>query len=297
MIWNKPWNLAEGFAIGAGVICVGLMLELSVGPMNWDAFAWPTNIISLSVLLGVVTLIHLLRKHVYAFRFLSTYAAAIPTLCYAVALTIIMGLTRQTAEGSWINNMLTFWPFILIYVVITIVLGTTILRRMSHLKGWRDIPFLLNHIGLFIALTTATLGNPDMQKLKMIVGVGETEWRAIDAEGMVKEPPLAIQLNEFIMEVYDDGSPKRFASDVEIYTKSENKYHGIIDVNKPMKVEGWKIYQYGYDTAMGKNSEYSVFELVSDPWLPAAYTGIWMMVAGAVCMLIMGSRASERKKP
>ena len=295
MIWSKPWKLAEGFAIGAGVIGVGLMLELSVGKINWEAFSWPANFIVLCMLIAIIVVVHLTRGRVYAFRFLSTYAAAIPTLCYAVVLTMVMGLTRQTVNGTWINDMLTFWPFVLIYVLLTIVLGTTILRRISHLKGWRDIPFLLNHLGLFIALITATLGNPDMQRLKMIVGVGETEWRAINIDDMIVEPPIAIHLNEFIMEEYDDGSPKRFASDVEIFTKSENKYHGIIDVNKPMKVEGWKIYQYGYDTAMGKDSEYSVFELVSDPWLAAVYIGIWMMVAGAICMLVIGGRASERK--
>ena len=295
-MWSKPWNLSEGFVVGAGVIAVGLMLELSVGSMDWNAFAWPANIIALCVLLALIIVFHLTHKRVYAFRFLSTYAAAIPTLCYVVALTMVMGLTRQTVNGTWINDMLTFWPFVLIYVLLTVVLGVTILRRIRHLKGWRDIPFLLNHMGLFIALTAATLGNPDMKRLRMIVGVGETEWRAINNNNIVEEPPLAIHLNEFIMEEYDDGSPKRFASDVEIYTKSKNKFHGIIDVNKPMKVEGWKIYQYGYDNAMGKYSEYSVLEMVNDPWLPVVYAGIWMMVAGALCMLIMGSRASERKE-
>ena len=133
MIWNKPWNLAEGFAIGAGVVGVGLMLELSVGPVNWESFAWPANFIVLCGLLAIVTVIHLTRKRVYAFRFLSTYAAAIPTLCYAVALTMVMGLTRQTVNGSWMNDMLTFWPFVLIYVLLTIILGVTILRRICRL--------------------------------------------------------------------------------------------------------------------------------------------------------------------
>ena len=42
---------------------------------------------------------------------------------------------------------------------------------MVNLK--RDIPFLLNHLGLFLAMTTATLGNADMQLLKMITVKGE----------------------------------------------------------------------------------------------------------------------------
>ena len=173
MTWNKPWKLAEGFAIGAGVIGAGLMLELSVGPVNWDAFAWPANMIAVCVLMILIMLIHFTSKWVYAFRFLSTYAAAIPTLCYAVVLTIVMGLTRQKMNGTWINDMLTFWPFVLIYVLMVVILGLTILRRLIHLRSWRSIPFLLNHVGLFIAITTATLGNPDIQRMKMIVGVGD----------------------------------------------------------------------------------------------------------------------------
>lgn len=55
------------------------------------------------MLAGFVAMIigmHLLRSRVYAFRFLSTYPAAIPAMCYAVMLTIVMGLTRQTANGQ-----------------------------------------------------------------------------------------------------------------------------------------------------------------------------------------------------
>ena len=42
-MWTKPWNMKEGFLIGGGLIFAGLMLELSVGPVAWDAFAWPAN--------------------------------------------------------------------------------------------------------------------------------------------------------------------------------------------------------------------------------------------------------------
>lgn len=48
-----------------------------------------------------------------------------------------------------------------------------------------------------------------------------------------------------------------------------------------MKVDGWKIYQYSYDTRMGKDNEISIFQLVKDPWLPLVYAGIFMMLAGA----------------
>ena len=283
--------MKEGFLIGGGLICAGLMLELSVGSVVWEAFAWPANGIVLAGFLAIIAIIFLLRKRVYACRFIGTYQAAIPTLVYAVVLTIIMGLMRQTTNGTWLNNMLTFWPFVLIYVYMAVILGVVILRRTLLFSSWRrDVPFLLNHLGLFLAMTTATLGNADMQRLKMITAVGESEWRALTQEGAVREMPLAIELKQFIMETYDDGSPKRFASEIQILTKSGKKIQTTVDVNKPVEVDGWKIYQYGYDTRMGVKSQISILELVSDPWLPLVYTGIYMMLAGAVCMFILGGR-------
>ena len=283
--------MKEGFLIGGGLICAGLMLELSVGPVVWEAFAWPANGVVLAGFLAIIAALFLLRNKIYACRFIGTYQAAIPTLIFAVVLTIIMGLTRQTANGTWLNNMLAFWPFVLIYVYIAVILGQIILRRMLHFSSWlRDVPFLLNHLGLFLAMTTATLGNADMQRLKMITTVGESEWRALTQEGAVREMPLAIELKQFIMETYDDGSPKRFASEIQILTKSGKNIQTTVDVNKPVEVDGWKIYQYGYDTRMGANSQISILELVSDPWLPLVYTGIYMMLGGAVCMFVMGGR-------
>ena len=292
-MWNKPWTMKEGFLIGGGLIVAGLALELSVGPVVWDAFSWPANGIVMAGFLLLIAGLFLLRKKIYAFRFVSTYQAAIPAMVYAVILTIIMGMTRQQIGGTWFNDMLSFWPFVLIYVYIALILGVIILHRLfnfqlSIVNLKKDVPFLLNHVGLFLALTTATLGNADMQRVKMITTVGESEWRALDNNGAIKEMPLAIELKKFIMETYDDGSPKRFASEIQILTKSGKNIETVVDVNKPYEVDGWKIYQYGYDTQMGAQSQISILELVSDPWLPLVYTGIYMMLAGAVCLFVFG---------
>lgn len=300
-MWTKPWTMKEGFLIGGGLIFAGLMLQLSVGPVVWEAFAWPTNGIVLAGFLAIIIGMFLLRKRVYAFRFIGTYQAAIPTLMYAVAMTIIMGLTRQRAggvspemavDGTWLNNMLTFWPFVLVYVYMAVILGMVVLQSLLTI---RRSPFtihysLLSHLGLFLTMTAATLGNADMQRLKMITGIGQPEWRALTQEGAIREMPMAIELRQFIMETYDDGSPKRFASKIQILTESGKKIETTVDVNKPVEVEGWKIYQYGYDTQMGAMSQTSILEFVRDPWLPLVYTGIYMMLGGAVCMFVFGGR-------
>lgn len=179
----------------------GLALELSVSPVAWDSFAWPVNGFVLAGFLGLILGLFLLRKKVRAFRFIGTYQAAIPALAYVVLLTIVMGLTRQEANGTWLNSMLTFWPFVLVYVYMTVIFGVVSLRRFCKLRynhGIRDIAFLLNHFGLFLAVTTATLGSADIQRLKMMTVVGEPEWRAMAPRGTVREMPFAVELKKYI---------------------------------------------------------------------------------------------------
>jgi hypothetical protein len=118
-MWNKPWNMKEGFVIGAGLIVAGLLLELTVGPVVWDAFAWPANGLVLVGFVAMIVAMHLLRRRVYAFRFLSTYHAAIPAMCYAVVLTIIMGRPFLASPAknslaircsSWFSRKLSICP-------------------------------------------------------------------------------------------------------------------------------------------------------------------------------------------
>ena len=293
-MWNKPWKMKEGFAIGIGLIAVGVVLQLTVGPVAWGAFAWPTNGVVMAAFVAVIALTYILRKRVYIFKFLGTNYAAIPAMALAVVLTVVMGLTIQSPGGNWFSNMLSFWPFVLVYMLIALILGQVIINRTMHFKWKCDIPFMLNHLGLFLAMTTATLGNADVQRLRMIATEGQPEWRAVADNGMVKTMPMSIELKKFIMETYDDGSPKRYASVLKIAEKQGDAFEATIDVNKPIVVDGWKIYQYGYDTSMGAESKISILELVSDPWLPLVYAGIFMMLGGAVCMFVFGRREGEK---
>ena len=289
----------EGFLFGGGLIFVGLMLELCVGPVVWKTLAWPVNGIILAGFLLMIAVVFLLRERVSFFRFIGTYQSAIPTLAYAVILTMIMGMTRQTKEGMWLNNMLTFWPFVLIYVYLALILGVVILKQINAaVANFSTLrPSLLLHSGLFLVMTTATLGNADMLRLKMITVVGEPEWRAQTPEGTLREVPLEIELKQFMMETYDNGTPKRFASAIQIQTQSGKTIQAVVEVNKPFEVDGWKIYQYSYDTRLGAKSQMAVLELVSDPWQPLVYTGIYMMLAGALLLLTYTRWSYKRLLP
>lgn len=85
--------------------------------------------------------------------------------------------------------------------------------------------------------------------------------------------------------------PKEFRSTVEVYTKSGKVKNGVIKVNHPMTIGGWKIYQHSYDSARGRDSVWSMFELVYDPWIIPAYAGMIMMLLGAVTLFWKGGKS------
>lgn len=412
-MWQKPWGYKEGFTISAGLFLTGIILQITLGKTDLELLSWPVNLIAGMIYILLLTGIYLFGRKSHVVKWLCGYQAAITAMIAVVIVTVIMGLTRQVNAniqvqgiGSWtgFSQMLSSWPFTLLLTWFITVLGMTILRRLSHFK-WRDLPFHLNHIGLFLALTGAILGNADMKRLKMTTTTGKAEWRAFDEQNQMVELPLAIELHDFTIDEYppklmlidnesgqalpagkpenllvEDGvskgrlgeweisieqqipmaasvatadtvkfvefhsigattalyvkvrnlntreetegwvscgsfmfpykairlseatslimperEPRRFASDITVYTQSGEKQAATIEVNEPMKVEGWKIYQLSYDETKGRWSEISVFELVSDPWLPIVYTGIWMMIAGAICMFTIAQQRKEDK--
>ncbi|MCR5851453.1 MAG: cytochrome c biogenesis protein ResB [Bacteroidaceae bacterium] len=285
---RKSWGLTEGSLVCCGWIAVGMLLQLLTGPIRWDMLAWPVNAVILSALLFGIVLIHLCRSRFRLFRWMATLQAGIPAMVTCAMMTILLGVTRQVPSGHvpadpiGITAMLSFWPFVLSYVWLMLLVGMVCMTRLFR-PAWRNIPFLLNHLGIFIALVAGTLGNADMQSLRMMVQEGKTEWRAVDARHRAHQLPISIELHDFAIE----ESPKlSFLSDVTVHTKSGFTMRDTIRVNKPMSVHGWKIYQYSYDESKGSMSDISVFELVRDPWLPYVYLGIFMMLAGALTMFV-----------
>ena len=288
-MFKKPWRIAEGFIFGGLLAVAGLLLQIVRGPVNWAALAKPANIILLLVFIAVLLTVHFLKKKIGFFAWMASSAAAVPAIAWALILTIAMGLIAQVPERGWIGNMVSFWPFVLVYIWLTSVVGLVALNHLGRVtRSWREVSATLNHLGLFVVLVCATLGSADKQTLEMTLTEGGVESVGVREDGKEVETGLQVALNDFIMETYPNGMPKRFASDVVVRSRSGKVIPGVIDVNKPMKVDGWKMYQYDYDEKAGVESKTSVLQLVKDPWLPSVFAGIFMMLAGAFIMMIVG---------
>ncbi len=295
-IFKKPWKLTGGFLFGGALALIGFIIQIIAGPVDWGLAAFPVNIVLVVALLAFVATAFLLRERSGFFGWLGSPAAAVPAIACALLLTIVMGLTAQIPERGWLGSMTTFWPFLLCYVWLTVVVGLVAFDRLAGLgKNWRGIASALLHLGFFVTLVCASLGSVDKKDLEMTLHEGETVSVASDEAGNTYDTGLSVRLDDFTMEVYPSGMPKRFASDVVVTGKSGKEMTAVIEVNKPIEVDGWKMYQYGYDEEAGTESTVSVLELVKNPWLPLVYAGIFMMLAGAFLMLFTGFKREESR--
>ena len=114
--------------------------------------------------------------------------------------------------------------------------------------------------------------------------------------GSYRMKPAALKLSNQYVVSLTQPEPKRYSSDLVLYTKDGVKKPVTLEVNKPFKIKGWKVYQQGYNERKGRWSELTILEIVKDPWLPVVYTGIFMLMAGAV-MLFWSGRRKQKHEP
>ena len=113
------------------------------------------------------------------------------------------------------------------------------------------------------------------------------------SSGNFMNRPNMLKLNDIHTLYMFEPEPKKYSSDIVIADKSNSKDTVRLEVNKPIKSNGWKIYQLSYNEEMGKYSNSSIVELVSDPWLIIVYLGIFMVLAGAVHIFWVGRKVKE----
>lgn len=111
--------------------------------------------------------------------------------------------------------------------------------------------------------------------------------------GSAAQPAASLDIEGGHSVVMTRPEPRRFASDIAAFTPDGRRVVGVLEVNRPMRLGHWRFYQYGYDTDAGRMSQYSVIELVYDPWALPVYVGIALLGAGAVSMLWSGRRGKS----
>lgn len=246
-------------------------------------FAFPMNAIALLILVLGTWILH----RYYSRHTLVRWFSGIPASLLIIGLSILLLII----EGIWALQLFKSWIFIILQLLLLLILGLLVLQKGVIFKG-RNLLFQLNHGGLWLAIAAALFGAPDREEYKMLIPLHQTEYNAIDAEGVLHPLPFTVRLDRFELEYYPSAAgvpqvPKRFCSTLTLKHQKEEKQLPV-EVNQPARFQGYSLYQDGYDRHRGSNSEYSILLVVRDPWIAGVYAGIFMLLAGAIGLIVYG---------
>ena len=241
----------------------GVALQLIFGEIHAGGNVW----VCLALLLAFPFLLYFLKERWKFARSISGAESRIVTMCVLVILLLFFGLIPQNGSGRGIlgalgfHDMKTSWVFALLLIYFTVLIGIQAITKTAYIQ----------------------------------INEGETLNTAIDAEGNSLQLPFSIKLEDFQMEEYDGThQPKEFLSKIQITSGKGNK-QASVRVNHPARFASWKIYQSGYDVSKGKDSEYSVLNVVRDPMWPVTQIGLWGLLIGCIFMFIDKAARKEAK--
>ncbi len=104
------------------------------------------------------------------------------------------------------------------------------------------------------------------------------------------EKPAFVEVDDRLLFLVP-GLPKKYRSEITIQRGEAGEGRSeALEVNRPVSIMGWKLYQFSYDEKFGKWSELSIVEGVKDPWLPVVYLGFFMILAGNTLFFWNGIR-------
>jgi len=281
IIWKQPWHFPESILIVLGLYATGILLQLTAGIFNFTNLAWPVNIV-IGLLSVVAVFLISLRKNSLFFQWLAGAPLSISFIAILLIQTMIMGFTPQI-QGKLttipdffdlvgFTRMTSSWPFVLTYLGALMALSAAIINRLRK-PVWSAYAFYLNHIGLYVFLFSAGFGASDLRRYVMYVEekAEYPEWRVYNDKKEVLELPLAITLNDFVMEEYE---PKLAIIDIktgDAQPQTAPEYYQIDMRNPKSVINGWELQVDTFYAQAVRNSGFTYRPIDMPGSAPAAY--------------------------
>ncbi len=277
----------ESFIVYAGLLLAGFAIEYANGGQGVPQLQYPYNAIGLllHVAFGIMAIVFFKKSELT--QWLTKVPVSIMSMIGFLSVCFILGIIPQIeTEHEWINRLrlnqvTTSWYFtFMVFWMITCLLLVGLKRIQNGvIKNWG---FILNHLGLYIALVAGVFGSTDIQKVILEVKENTLNWIAKDE--ITQEPvelPFAVFLDEFILEEY---LPKISVHDEQEGTLITNQGKTLVEAKEGnvFEIEGKtftvkqylpfaikfgedfkQVYQYGASPAVLLESEGKSFWLAS----------------------------------
>lgn len=266
-------------------LLLSMLLQFMVGNFPVSFMAFPLNLIFAVIWFGAMFMLWKRMNKSMFVRFMLSPGATFWAIFLFVDACLVVGLTGE-------RTMTTSWIFIAILLYLQTVLFFVILR------GWREPTptgarlgaprwrFILNHVGLLLALGAGFWGAPDTQVLRLRAYEGQAVTQAIVAGVGPVGVEHEIILKKFTLERFDNGAPSLYQADMIIDGEETS-----ILVNHPHALSfGEDLYLTGFSPAQEDGPECCIMQIVREPWKYWACAGIIMMLLGALMLFLQGPR-------
>lgn len=277
-----------------GYIALATVIQLFAGNFPLTFMAFPLNVVFAVLWLFLLWRLYKEDRKSSFSRFLLSHSISILSILLFIAGCLIIGLFPQLSDveaklhGGVLSslgfyNFMTSWIFIAVLFLLLSNLAMITLHVFYNRKNvrWR---FLLNHVGLWLALFAGFFGSSDTQTVRIPLYKGEPTREAFDMNGMSYHLDYEMELHSFSVEYYPNGRPSRFAAEVRLGGEE-----AVLEVNHPYSYRlGEDVYLSSYDMSSGNDSKYCILQVVIQPWKYVMVAGILMMLVGSVLLFVNG---------
>ena len=262
------------------IFITGLLIQAFAGYFPAEAFAFPINAAVLFASLAGLWVLWREKPGGAVCRWLASGNASIALIAAFLICCLILGMKMQHADAvsfPGFGNVRRTWWFILISIALMANLFVVILSRRK--KGIR---FILNHIGVLVALIGCFFGAPDHTVSRAIVS-GEAVHEAVGENGEIVPLPAAMKLDGFNVELDQRGNVRNYMALIDVDGKKVE-----LRVNHPYRISiSEDVYLTSYDRD-NLEPQYCIVEVVRQPWKYLIWAGIVMMMAGGILMFARG---------
>ena len=264
-------------------LAVALALQILTGNIPFSFLTFPLNLILALIWVLVMVSVWKTRKKSLFVGFMLSRGATVSAILLFLAFSLVVGISGE-------RELVSSWGFAAVVLYLQTVLLFVILRgwRAQTATGarlgavrWR---FLLNHVGILLAVSSAFWGAPDTEVLRVRAIQDVPVRQAVSMDGIPESLPFEILLSEFKTETWSNGVPSMF--EAKLLVNGENV---VLKVNEPYNVSfGKDLYLVGFDSMYDSGS--CILQVVYEPWRYGALAGVVMMLAGAFLLFVGGPR-------
>ena len=264
-------------------------MQQAWGHIDVNAFAFP---VGLAIGVALTALLFVAERE-YAHR--SWMRKLRSTRTAVILLTLVTLFSIVGGSFPQLSGFTTSLPFVALLLALIAHLTLVMVHRMRHFTSIRrDIPFLVLHGGLWLALFSGMAGAGDTRELRtLLMQDASTEaatdasteastdavvQTAYDARGHRFPLSYSLRLQQIDIERSEqDGSPVQYEVTLLVDSTACK-----VSVNHPYAVNWYEdIYLMDLHTAGGSEGG-CILLIVQQPWKYVTLAGILMLLAGAV---------------